>query len=104
MSLTLAKGLDVLGILLLLCAWNLVPAAHATSCTTQSQMTPAEREAFSRTAVGILSDVQSGNVESIRDDSRAGCGGRLSGTERFCRASETAGAVGHDYRRRSLRS
>ena len=29
-------------------------------------MTPAEREAFSRTAVGILSDVQSGNVESIR--------------------------------------
>lgn len=67
MSLTLAKGLNVLGGLLLLCPWTLAPAAHATSCTTQSQMTPTEREAFSRTAVTVLSDVQSGNVESIRE-------------------------------------
>ena len=66
MSLTLAKGSSVLGSLLLMCAWNLVPVAHATSCTTQSQMTAVEREAFSRTAEAVLSDVQSGNVQNIR--------------------------------------
>ena len=67
MSLTLARGLVSLGALLLMCALTLVPAAHGTSCITQSQMTPIEREEFSRTAVAVLSDVQNGNVENIRE-------------------------------------
>jgi hypothetical protein len=66
MVFNLARGRNVLGALLLACAWNLVPAAYATSCATQSQMTPAERETFSRTAETILSDVQTGNVDNIR--------------------------------------
>ena len=62
-----ARGQNLGAALLVACVWNLVPAAHATSCTTQSQMTPAERDSFSRTAETVLSDVQSGNAENIRE-------------------------------------
>lgn len=57
----------VIGILLLTGSWSAVPAACATSCTTQSQMTPAERDVFAQTARAILTDVQSGNLENIRE-------------------------------------
>ena len=63
---TFVRSRNVWVALLLMCIWNLVPVAHATSCTTQAQMTPAQRDGFSRTAETILSDVQSGNVEGIR--------------------------------------
>ena len=60
------RGRNLVAASLLACAWNLAPAAHANSCTTQSQMTPTDRQAFSRTAETVLSDIQSGNAENIR--------------------------------------
>jgi len=61
-----ARGRNLVVAFFLACLWKFVPAAHATSCTTQSQMTPAERDSFSRTAEAVLADVQSGNAENIR--------------------------------------
>jgi hypothetical protein len=67
MFFTLARGGRVTWAFLLVCAVVLAQAAHATSCTTQSQMTQTQRDVFSRTADTILSDVQTGNVENIRE-------------------------------------
>jgi hypothetical protein len=49
-------------------ALMLPPAAKAASCKTQSQMNAAERDALSNTARGILSEVQSGDVQSLRQN------------------------------------
>ncbi len=66
MLFTRAKSLELLQVSLLACAWTLAPAARGASCTTQSQMTSTEREAFSRTAIAVLTDIKSGNVENLR--------------------------------------
>lgn len=44
-------------------------AARAASCTTQSQMAPAQRETLAGAARSILADVQSGNLQNLRSDS-----------------------------------
>ena len=55
-------------LLLLLTLAGAMPSlvANAASCKTQSQMTPAQRDALSDTARGMIGEVQSGNVEGLR--------------------------------------
>jgi len=50
----------------LLCTVAAVPKAFSASCTTQSQMNPAQRSGLEDTARAVLSDVQTGNVQGIR--------------------------------------
>jgi hypothetical protein len=54
--------------LLLLCLAGamLTPFACAASCKTQSQMTSAERDALSRTALWMISAVQTADIEALR--------------------------------------
>jgi hypothetical protein len=49
--------------------------ARAASCKTQSQMTVAERDALSNAAKGNCWEVQSGDVQALRQkyDSCGGC-------------------------------
>jgi hypothetical protein len=53
-------------LLLLAGAALIVPAAYAVSCTTQSQMAPAQRDMLANTARTILSYVQRGDAQDIR--------------------------------------
>lgn len=46
----------------------LLPRAQAASCTTQAQMTDAQRSAIASAARSLISQVQSGNVSAIRTD------------------------------------
>jgi len=43
-----------------------IPHAHAASCTTQSQMTAAQRDSLSAIARNALTQVQSGNVQALQ--------------------------------------
>jgi hypothetical protein len=45
-----------------------VPAAWGVSCTTQSQMTQAERAVFEQAARRVGSEIQAGNVAAVRAD------------------------------------
>lgn len=51
---------------LLLAAVVLLPRAHAASCTTQAQMTEAQRSALASAARNLIAYVQSGNVQAVR--------------------------------------
>jgi len=42
------------------------PLAHAASCTTQSQMTPALRDSLSTLAKNALTQIQRGNVQALQ--------------------------------------
>jgi hypothetical protein len=44
------------------------PAAYADSCTTQAQMTQAQRDDFSRVARLLVSDIQNGDIQGLRTD------------------------------------
>ncbi len=44
----------------------LLPSANAASCRTESQMTPAQRDALSSTARAMAGEVQSGDVAALR--------------------------------------
>ncbi len=59
---------DVLLCLLLTAAIVSQSAAYAATCTTQSQMTSAQREALLNTARSIVADVQSGNLQNLQAD------------------------------------
>lgn len=43
-----------------------LPAAHAASCTTQSMMTPAERDTLSNAARMLIIDVQQGYTQALK--------------------------------------
>lgn len=43
-----------------------MPAARAASCTTQSQMTPADRNALATAARSMLTEVQNGDVNGLK--------------------------------------
>lgn len=45
--------------------WHL-PRARAASCTTQAQMTPAQRQALVSASRAMMAQVQSGNVQGLR--------------------------------------
>lgn len=52
--------------LLLLAPLVLAPAARAANCTTQGQMTPADRSAMSGAARAMMLQVQNGDVTGLR--------------------------------------
>lgn len=49
-----------------LCLGVLVPASYGANCTTQSQMTAAERNALTNAARTMMADVQSMNVDALK--------------------------------------
>lgn len=53
------------GLLLLMVA-GFLPPANAATCTTQSNMTAAERQSLVNTARNLAGDVQVGNVQAMR--------------------------------------
>ena len=55
-------------LLLALAGGLAIPAAHGDSCTTQAQMSAAQRDDFARVARMLVSDVQNGDVQGLRDD------------------------------------
>jgi hypothetical protein len=55
-----------LALLFLACFIGPPPRAGAASCTTQAQMTEAQRQALVNTSRALMSQVQSGNVEGLR--------------------------------------
>ena len=67
MVLRLSDGRRALWFLILAFAGAQFPLAHAASCTTQSQMSAAQRNTLAGTARTALADVQSGNVQALRD-------------------------------------
>lgn len=54
--------------LLILFVSLFVPVARGASCKSQAQMTPAQRNAIENAARTIAAQVQSGNVQAIRDN------------------------------------
>lgn len=55
-------------ILFLFLLSGLLPAARGAICKSQAQMTPAQRSAIENAARTIATQVQSGNVQAIRDN------------------------------------
>jgi hypothetical protein len=55
-----------LSLLIVACVNFSIPHAYAASCTTQSQMTPAQRDALSAVAREALAQIQSGNVQALQ--------------------------------------
>lgn len=55
-------------LLLVLGAALVLPAAYGDPCTTQGQMTESERGDYSRVARMLVSDVQNGDLQGLRDD------------------------------------
>src|SRR5581483_5742130 len=53
-------------VLLLASAVLVVPRAHATACTTQSQMTSAQRDGLANAARTMLNQVKSGDVQALQ--------------------------------------
>jgi hypothetical protein len=54
-------------------------AAEAASCKTQSQMTVAERDVLSNAARGIVSQVQSGDIQALRRNTTPAVAADFSG-------------------------
>lgn len=72
---------NLLLIPLLLGVLALLPEARAASCTTQAQMTAAERSSLVTAARAFLSDVQSGNVQAIRANTLPSVAADFSGIQ-----------------------
>jgi hypothetical protein len=66
MLLKFSAGSFAVGFVIWACMDVANPRAHAASCTTQSQMTPAQRDSVSTTARNVLTHVQSGNVQALQ--------------------------------------
>ena len=66
MQITLPRLSRALLLLVALAGAMLSPVANAASCKTQSQMTPAEREALSIAARGMIVAVQNGDAPGLR--------------------------------------
>ncbi len=66
MLLKFSAGRFAICFLILACVGFSNPHARAASCTTQSQMTPAQRDSSSAMARNVLTQVQSGNVQALQ--------------------------------------
>jgi hypothetical protein len=66
MLLKFSAGRFAICFLILACVDLSNPHAYAVSCTTQSQMTPAQRDSLSAIARNALTQVQSGNVQALQ--------------------------------------
>ena len=53
-------------LLFLACSAWLLPRSHAAACTTQAQMTPAQREGLVSASRAMMSQVQSNNVQGLK--------------------------------------
>lgn len=62
----LVKSRRALWAVFLVCTTMVSPKIHSISCTTQSQMPPAQRTELSNTARTILAHVQTGDAQGIR--------------------------------------
>jgi hypothetical protein len=66
MLVKLPRASCALSLLLVLAGMMPSPPANAASCKTQSQMTPAQRDALTNAARAMIGDVQSGDVQTLR--------------------------------------
>jgi hypothetical protein len=66
MSIKLRNGQSALLLLCLVCIGALAPQAHAANCTTQAQMTPADRSALANAARAMVAQVQNGDVQGLK--------------------------------------
>ena len=67
---------------LLISALAAVPKSYAASCTTQAQMGSAERNALVSAARGMLAQVQSGDLQSLRAGTLPAIASDFSGIQR----------------------
>lgn len=65
--------------MLTLAAALALPAAWGDVCTTQAQMTPAQRDDYSRLARMLVSDVQNGDLQGLRADTLPSVAADFSG-------------------------
>lgn len=63
---SLRNALHALLLISLLGVCVLIPQARAASCTTQAQMTDAQRSALTEAARTLMTQVQSGNLQALR--------------------------------------
>jgi hypothetical protein len=68
MVMKFAKAGSAMGFLILICAAMQAANANAASCTTQSQMTPAQRDELANAARSLLSQIQTDNTEVLRNN------------------------------------
>ena len=68
MLMRFAKARIAIGFLILIGAGMQASSADAASCTTQSQMTPAQRVELANATRSILSQIQTDNTEVLRTD------------------------------------
>lgn len=66
-------------ILAALTAACVLPAAWGDGCTTQSQLTQAQRDAYSQVARMLVSDVQNGDLQALRQDTLPAVASDFSG-------------------------
>ncbi|HTX42943.1 MAG TPA: hypothetical protein VMD25_13990 [Acidobacteriaceae bacterium] len=72
-----------MGRVLLAGSWVLLAAlalpAHSDTCTTQGQMTPAQRQELMQTAQMLVGEVQGGDLASLRNNTLAAVANQFSG-------------------------
>ncbi len=66
MAMKYAKWRGVAWLIVVLCGAMQVGPAHAATCTTQSQMMPADRNELASTARALLAQVQTNNTQLLR--------------------------------------
>lgn len=79
--LSLRKPIRLLLPALVVGASALAPPAHAASCTTQAQMSDAQRSALTDAARLLMTQVQSGNVAAIRANTLPAVASDFSGIQ-----------------------
>lgn len=82
MAAKFANMRSAIWLLFLICAEVLAIGAGAASCTTQSQMTPVQRDALAGAARTMLWQVQTGNVQTLRDSAIPAVAADFSGMTR----------------------
>jgi hypothetical protein len=63
-----------------------LPAAHADSCVTQSQIAAQQRQELTRVAHSIVSEVQSSNIQGLRNDTLPAVAADFSGIQNSAQA------------------
>lgn len=63
-----------------------IPAAQAAPCTLQAQMKPADRQEYSQVAKNLISEVQSGDLADLRNDTLASVAANFQGIARSAEA------------------
>lgn len=62
-----------------------LPAANAAPCTMQAQMKAAERQQYMQVAKNLVSEVQSGNIDGLRNDTLPQVAANFEGIARSAR-------------------